>query len=124
MAYYSFRKNAEMLVGRIASALPNLTQHDVSHLDALWETATLVAGDDYSMNPLEAFVFGGAILLHDSALCFEAYAGGLAEIRNTVIWQDAYASEQAAEPKQSEEQIKGNADFATLRYCDGGSRAF
>jgi len=77
-------------VGRIASALPNLTQHDISHLDALWETATLIAGKDYPINPLEAFVFGGAILLHDSALSFEAYSGGITAIRSTIKWQDAY----------------------------------
>ncbi|HYV28928.1 MAG TPA: ATP-binding protein, partial [Candidatus Eisenbacteria bacterium] len=83
-AFYSFRKNTDVLVGRIANELPDLTKHDISHLDALWETATLIAGDSYPMNPLEGFVFGGAILLHDAALCFEAYSGGINAIRSTV----------------------------------------
>jgi Histidine kinase-, DNA gyrase B-, and HSP90-like ATPase len=114
-AFYSFRKNTEVLVGRIAVALPSLTKHDIGHLDALWETATLIAGDSYPMNPLEGFVFGGAILLHDAALCYEAYSGGIDAIRGTVVWKDAYAAELAATPQPSDEQMKSSADFSTLR---------
>lgn len=114
-AFYAFRDKTSVLVGRVAVALPGLTQHEISHLDALWETATLIAGEDYPINPLEGFVFGGAILLHDSALSFEAYSGGMVGIRSTVVWKDSYAAELAANPKLSDEQIKSNADFAALR---------
>jgi hypothetical protein len=114
-AFYSFRDKTSVLVGRIAVALPGLTQHEISHLDALWETATLIAGDNYPINPLEGFIFGGAILLHDSALSFEAYSGGISGIRSTVVWKDAYSAECAANSGASEEQNKSNADFAALR---------
>jgi hypothetical protein len=114
-AFYTFRENTEVLVARIAATFPNLTKHDISHLDALWETATLIAGDSYPMNPLEGFVFGGAILLHDAALCYEAYSGGIDAIRNTVAWKDAYAGEQLVTPNLSDEDKKLNADFSAIR---------
>ncbi len=114
-AFFQFRKNVNVLVERIANTLPGLTKHDISHLDALWETATLIAGETYPLNPLEGFVFGGAILLHDAALCFEAFSGGIDEIRNTVVWKDAHAAELAARPNETREQIESHADFSALR---------
>src|ERR1700733_1943050 len=71
-----FRDHAAILTSRISATFPQLTIHDVTHLDALWETADLIAGDGYPLNELEAFVLGGSILLHDAAHCFEAYEGG------------------------------------------------
>ena len=106
------RQRAALLTSRIASALPGLTLHDVSHLDALWEVAEVIAGDEFVMNPLEAYVFGCAVLLHDSGLCFEAYAGGREAVRESVQWRDArqrLASWGAAEDADRE------ADFVALR---------
>lgn len=108
-----FRENATHLVSQISSVLPGLTQHDISHLDALWEVADLICGSDYPLNPLEAFVFGGAVLLHDSALCFEAYDGGINGIRDTNIWKDSFAS--FSESIDDEEEAKKVADFSALR---------
>jgi hypothetical protein len=51
------RERAKTLVSQIASGLPGYTVHDVTHLDALWETADLVAPQSLSLNPPEAFVF-------------------------------------------------------------------
>jgi len=112
-AFIKFRDNATHLVAQISSVLPGLTQHDISHLDALWEVADLICGDDYPINPLEAFVFGGAVLLHDSALCFEAYENGVEGIRQTNIWKDSYASisEHMPDTKEAEKL----ADFSALR---------
>jgi len=112
-AFIKFRSNATHLVAQISSVLPGLTQHDISHLDALWEVADLICGDDYPINPLEAFVFGGAVLLHDSALCFEAYDSGIEGIRQTNIWKDSYASisENMPDTKEAEKL----ADFSALR---------
>src|SRR2546428_5302714 len=89
----SFRERAALLVSRIAGQLPNLTCHDITHLDRLWETSSLVAGEDYPLNPLEGFVLGGTFLLHDAALCFEAYDGGVDAVRKTAAWKDAFAAE-------------------------------
>lgn len=113
-AYSIFRERAAALTSRIANALPNLTIHDVTHLDALWETADLIAGDDYPLNPAEGFVLGGAILLHDAALCFEAYRGGQAGLRNTVEWKDAFASIDTRSTVSLKEK-EDEADFAAMR---------
>ena len=83
------RRRAALLTSRIASALPGLTLHDVSHLDALWDVADVIAGDEFVLNPLEAYVFGCGVLLHDAGLCFEAFAGGRNAVRETVQWRDA-----------------------------------
>jgi hypothetical protein len=113
--FLSFRKNVALLVGRISAQLPDLTLHDVTHLDALWEMADLIAGDNYRLNPLEAFVLGGAILLHDAATCFEAYDGGVDAVRKTEAWKDAFAFEQKRGMYTSEQELNSVADFAALR---------
>lgn len=113
-ALLKFRENATVLVGRISSALPGLTQHDITHLDALWEKADLITGGKFDLTPLEAFVLGGSILLHDSALCFEAYENGLDGIRNTVEWKDSFSALSENE-FESEEELKHQVDFYTLR---------
>jgi hypothetical protein len=113
-AYMTFRERAGALTSRISSSLPNLTIHDVTHLDALWETADLIAGDDYPLNPAEAFVFGGAVLLHDSALCFEAYENGQAGLRESVEWKDAFAATSAT-GSMLEGDAMAEADFSAMR---------
>lgn len=110
-----FRSRAHDLVGKIQTSLPDLTIHDGTHLDALWSVASLIAGDDYPLNPLESFVFGGAVLLHDSALCIEAYEGGRAGLRNTPIWADTKILEQERRPSASEQEIENICDFSAMR---------
>jgi len=116
-----FRSNAAQLVSQVQSALPNLTQHDISHLDALWETADIICGEDFPLNPLEAFVFGGAVLLHDSALCFEAYKFGIEGVRDTLIWKDSFASYNI--DNISKEEVEKSADFAALRALHANQAA-
>ncbi|MGQ3017907.1 HD domain-containing protein [Phenylobacterium sp.] len=70
----------------------DLTVHDVTHLDALWEMATLIAGPTYELNPAEGFVLGGAILLHDAGMSVAAFPGGEAEVRATEAWTDICAA--------------------------------
>lgn len=89
--YLSIREHAAQLVSRIAVDLPWMTVHDISHLDALWDTASSVAEGAININPAEAFVFGASILLHDATMTLAAYPGGLAEIRSSVAWKDAVA---------------------------------
>jgi len=89
--YLSTRDRAAQLVSRIATDVPGLTVHDISHLDALWDSASSVAEGAVSVNPAEAFVFGASILLHDAAMSLAAYPGGLAEVRATIAWKDAIA---------------------------------
>ena len=86
----SAREHVGQLTKRIASSLPTLTVHDLSHLDGIWTVASTITGDEFSLNPLEGYLFGTAVLLHDAALCFEAYSGGQAAVRTTVQWKDAH----------------------------------
>jgi len=105
------RSKAEIITGRIAAHFPSLTLHDLSHLDGLWDVASLLVGPDFRLNALEAFVLGEAILLHDAALCFEAYEGGKAGVRDTVAWKDAYALEQRRRPGTPLTALEDHADF-------------
>lgn len=89
--FLDIRDRAEKLVSLIAKDIPGLTVHDISHLDALWETASLIAGQDYAINPAEAFVLGGAIMLHDAAMCLAAFPEGLEDIKTTNEWRDGVA---------------------------------
>lgn len=89
--YISIRERAAQLVSRIAVDLPGMTVHDISHLDALWDAASSVAEGAVYVNPVEAFVLGASILLHDAAMSLAAYPGGLTEVRSTVAWKDAIA---------------------------------
>jgi hypothetical protein len=117
------RGRAAVLTERIAASFPNLTVHDVSHLDALWEIAALIAGPEYILNPLEVFVFGAAILFHDAALCFEAYDGGQAAVRSTTAWKDAFTLEQTRNPKHSVADCTSVADFIAVRNLHGKQAA-
>ncbi|MFB6419038.1 HD domain-containing protein [Bradyrhizobium tunisiense] len=89
--YLAIRERAGHLVSRIAVDLPGMTVHDVSHLDALWDTASSVAEGAIDVNPAEAFVLGASILLHDAAMSLAAYPGGLVEVKTTIAWKDAIA---------------------------------
>ena len=115
VAFYSFRRNVEFLVGRVSSHFPNLTQHDISHLDALWGVGSLLCGEEYPVNPMEAFVFGCSVLLHDSALCFEAYEGGATGIRESIEWKDAFEEEKCLAGDMVTEEMYVAADFAAVR---------
>ncbi len=59
-SYLRFRNRAAVLAAEIPQDLREFTVHDASHLDALWETADLIAGSELSLSPCEAFVLGGA----------------------------------------------------------------
>ncbi len=113
--FYTFRDKAKIITDRISSTLPGLTVHDISHLDALWEVGSLITGKNYPMNPLEGFILGGAILLHDAAMSFEAFEGGLDEVRRSTAWKDALAEETFKSPSLPEDELNDKADFIALR---------
>jgi hypothetical protein len=89
--YLSMRKKAFQLVSRISADMPTMTVHDATHLDALWEMASIVTDEAVELNPPEAFVFGGAVLLHDAGMSLAAYPNGLDDLRVTLFWKDSYA---------------------------------
>ena len=115
------RRNAEKLTSRIVGSLPGLTIHDISHLDALWQVASTVAGRDFPLNPLEAYVFGDAVLLHDAGLCFEAYSGGRDALRDTLEWRDAYG--RLSRISSEAQNLEQEADFEALRALHASQAA-
>ena len=107
------RRNAKHLTSKIAGSLPDLTIHDISHLDALWDVAGTVVGPKFPLNPLEAYIFGAAVLLHDAGLCFEAFSGGRDAVRATLQWRDAYG--RLAGNSSKEHNPEREADYEALR---------
>lgn len=98
-----------------SATVPGLTLHDEAHFDALWARADQIAGEQYRLNPLELFVLGGAILLHDNANSVAAFAGGLGEIKATPEWADAVADWRERQPKgASPDPLPASATDAIL----------
>lgn len=113
--FKKLRENMSFLTAEISRTIPELTVHDITHLDALWETASTIAGSDYPINPLEGFVLGAAFLCHDSAHCFEAYSGGKDAVKNSVSWSDNYALAKKDNPEAEDKEIEKIVTFNTLR---------
>jgi hypothetical protein len=90
--YLAMREKVGRLLTLIPVSMPDLTVHDMTHLDALWEMASMAAEGAITINPAEAFVFGAAILLHDAALSVAAYSNGLVDLKQTIEWKDIVVS--------------------------------
>jgi hypothetical protein len=110
--YFQFRERTTHLLAFIAKELPDLTSHDITHIDKLWDVASEIAGADYELNPAEAFVLGGAFLLHDAAHSRIAFKGGLAEIENTPEWIAA----KARLCKTGTKLVEGSAEFQSVLF--------
>lgn len=100
-AFTSTRGKVIPLVAMIGRELPDLTVHDMTHIDALWGVADTILGDDYDINPAEAFVLGMAFLLHDAATTTFAYQNGVEELKQTVEWRD-YVAQNGYEESELE----------------------
>ena len=87
-SFEKFHERVTTLSNEISSDLKSLTVHDISHIDALWDTADTVIGDEYPLTPTEAFVLGGAFLVHDLGLALASYPNGVAELKADEVWQD------------------------------------
>src|SRR4051794_35466859 len=85
-SYLAFKERAEQLAAEIARSFEDLTVHDESHLDALWEMSDLATEDEQHLSPLEAFVLGGAILIHDLGLAVASYPAGARSLQDTERW--------------------------------------
>src|SRR6266436_75554 len=77
---FTTREKVSLLVSQIPEDLPRVTVHYNTHLDALWETASLIAGNTFKLTPAEAYVLGCAILLHDAGMSVASYPAGIADV--------------------------------------------
>ncbi len=91
-AYFKIREKAELLAGEITNTFPEFTIHDITHLDNLWELASLVTGPNYSLTPTESFVLGGAFLIHDLGMGLAAYPEGIDALKREPLWNDIVTS--------------------------------
>lgn len=111
-AYQDIRVRVSLLLQQIQKELPILTLHDITHVDSLWRIASEIAGPDFDLNPAEAFVLGGAFLLHDAAHCRAAFPGGLAELQQTTEWRDC-ATQRGLAP---ESLLEGTEIFQAVLF--------
>ena len=113
VAYQEARRGMIAILAQISKDFPNLTVHDITHVDALWNVASVIVGDSYSINPLEGFVLGCAFLVHDAALSY-CTVGGEKALRDMPYWKDTYA-EYKDVPNMSEDEKIKMTDFSTIR---------
>lgn len=115
--YCDMREKAKTLVAKIQRDMPDMTIHDVTHLDALWEMASIACGPDYEINTAEALIFGGGVLFHDAAMTLAAYPEGLSGLHSTAEWKDLYAQyrRQSVGGKSSDDDLKKMANEHALR---------
>ena len=92
VGFEEFRERAKALATEISSNLPEFTVHDITHIDALWETANIVIGSKNTLNPAEAYVLGGAFLIHDLGMGLAAYPKGVHELKKESIWLDTVSA--------------------------------
>lgn len=115
-SFLSFRERVAQLVSTLGAELPGLTVHDITHIDALWRVANQIAGPDYPLNPAEAYVLGGAFLLHDSAHVLAAYPRGLDQLKETLYWEDLIAQRYAGVQPPRHSADEKLALFQVLRH--------
>lgn len=110
-SFLDARENAAVLLDKIRPDFPNLTIHDITHVDSLWSVADAIIGENYPINPLEGYVLGIAFLIHDVALSYDAI-GGKEKLRKEDVWKDAFADGPG---DKSEEEFEKECDFTAIR---------
>jgi len=109
---------------KLAFTCPNILFTTKTHLDALWEMADLIAGEEIQLTPTEAFVLGGAFLIHDLGMGLAAYPEGRTALRQDPGWSDVVAAlltkklgraPSAGERSNPDESIEVEATTELLR---------
>ena len=105
-AFVTFRQRAGHFANEIRRDLPQLTLHDLTHIDALWEVASTIIGEDFVLTPTEGFVLGGAFLLHDLGMALPSVEGGISALKADHRWADLvtyeYQTTHDREPSSDE----------------------
>lgn len=116
-------ERSSVLAAEIANDLPEFTVHDVSHAKGVWVLADRIAGPNLTLTPVETFVLGAAVLLHDLGLA-AAYTNGIGSLESGDLWLDAIAAvfrketermPIAEEIAQPPDEIRGMARRRVLR---------
>lgn len=86
------RDKAQTLASEISISFPHYTDHSITHIDALWDTADLVVPHDLPLNPAEIFILGEAFLIHDLGMGLAAYPEGINKLKEEPLWKDSVAA--------------------------------
>ena len=116
--FLTFRENVMPLAEEIKTSMGMFTDHGIEHIDSLWETASRLMSDDFDLNPAEAFVLGGAFLMHDLGMGLASYKKGMKDIESDPLYQDMVAladNPPAGESKPDPEEARRSATIAVLR---------
>ncbi len=122
-AFLDSRDRVAKLVSAISEQVKGLTVHDISHLDALWRVADQIAGQDYPLNPAEAYVLGEAFLFHDAAHVVAAYPNGIKGIKETTVWRDIVGQLFSGVEPASGSETERLALFHALRQLHAAQAA-
>ncbi|MCY3868923.1 MAG: ATP-binding protein [Gemmatimonadetes bacterium] len=106
-AFTTCRQSAGLLTDEIRRDLPQLTLHNLTHIDALWETAGTILGPNYDITPAEGFVLGVAFLFHDLGMALPTVDGGIEALKADSRWKDlvTYEYQTSLEREPSAEEI-------------------
>ncbi len=91
-SYLATRSNATVLLGELSHSTPHFTVHDITHVDALWETASTLCGSSVTLTPAEAYVLGCAFILHDAAMGAASYQESVPSTLGISKWHDLLSS--------------------------------
>lgn len=99
-------KNLEENLANIREDFPNLTDHSLKHSLMLWNYAELIIGDEFYLNPLEAYVLHMCFLIHDAGMCF-SILNNKDEIKKTEAYKDYIALNSSLH----------DVEYEALFYC-------
>jgi hypothetical protein len=91
-SYLATRDKAKVLLGELSRSTPHFTVHDITHVDALWETASMLCGSSVTLTPAEAYVLGCAFILHDAAMGAASFQESIPAAIGTLRWHDLLSS--------------------------------
>ncbi len=118
--FFSFRENSRLLAAEIPRDFAFLTVHDITHIDSLWEMADLVTPENDVLSPIEAFVLGGAFLIHDLGMGIAAYPSGWDELSRRTQFKDTVAALLAAklgrQPSRPELDSPGDSILQEAKF--------
>lgn len=114
-AYQNFRDNVEFVAAEIALSMPEFTDHSITHVDALWDTASIIVGEETPINPLEGFVLGGAFLLHDIGMGIAAFLNDENDPRKGLQFEDTCALLRRQSPNLDDDKVEREALSRVLR---------
>lgn len=86
--YLSIREKVKEIASSINWDTQGLTIHDISHIDSLWDTASILLGANIPLNPIEGFIFGCCSLFHDLGLSLVCYESNIEDIQKSKEYKD------------------------------------